>query len=533
MDVFRGSKDEQINQVLSVIRSNASLSDVGACIRDQQLDARKEQREGSPQLEILSHHIDELQHEQSTEPEPGVLGKTSFRRCVLDIAHLTDEPPYAMTASPWTTVTDDDVLCSNLLSLWITWNRQWCNWLALDLLLSDLHSGNLQSTYCSPFLVNTILALGCPHSDYPEARSRRGVQSDLLDSFVDEAKRLLAEVEMVPSITTAQGLANMYVVMGSNGEDDVAWSYLQRALAMCKDLEKQGRARTDSIYTEALSTTCWGLWNFSSLACTILQKSPECAPPKIQRPPPVPDSEDWYHYPRQADSRPSYIQTIMHHVCELAMIIHEVDMVQIFGDQQSIGGNFTVKPTVISLRTRLAEWHDKLPSYLLPSHAVAPAVLMEEYSFIRLQDGFANIYRCWYNAVIMTMHAHITRKQAMLDTKALEEFTEYAQAAALDVVRIVRIWQTEFGTSNTHVALLPAIYHALVVLLSCRKTNDSTLYESEILDMCIQFRSIGRPWTFAMGAFRMFQVTILNQGKSLPFAAQKLFEDFETREWQN
>ena len=121
----------------------------------------------------------------------------------------------------------------------------------------------------------------------------------------------------------------------------------------------------------------------------------------------------------------------------------------------------------------------------------------------------------------------------MLDTKALEEFNEYAQAAALDVVRIVRIWQTEFGTSNTHVALLPPIYHALVVLLSCRKTSDSTLYESEILDMCIQFRSIGRRWRFAMGAFRMCQVTILNQGKELPFAAQKLFEDFETREWQD
>lgn len=69
------------------------------------------------------------------------------------------EPPCKVPANPWTTLTTDDSLVSHLVSIFLEWvNPSW-RLVEEDLFVEAMQSGDLNSEYCSPFLVNAILSL--------------------------------------------------------------------------------------------------------------------------------------------------------------------------------------------------------------------------------------------------------------------------------------------------------------------------------------------------------------------------------------
>jgi hypothetical protein len=109
--------------------------------------------------EDLERSLDllEMDDEEDESDHPATM---SAHRA-LSIARLCDIPPYTGPACPWTTVTDDSGLVSHLISLYFTWNHLFFNWIDRDLFLRDLNSGNAHSPFCSPFLVNAILADAC------------------------------------------------------------------------------------------------------------------------------------------------------------------------------------------------------------------------------------------------------------------------------------------------------------------------------------------------------------------------------------
>lgn len=71
------------------------------------------------------------------------------------------DPPVKVPAKPWTAVTDDDDLVSHLISLWLQYVNPFFRAVEEDLFVKAMQSGDLRSEYCSPFLVNSILALAC------------------------------------------------------------------------------------------------------------------------------------------------------------------------------------------------------------------------------------------------------------------------------------------------------------------------------------------------------------------------------------
>lgn len=79
----------------------------------------------------------------------------------LKIHRLIDQPLFNVTANPWSRVTKDDAFVSHLVSLWFTWHQPLFNWVDRELFIRDMQSRNLNSLYCSPFLVNAILANAC------------------------------------------------------------------------------------------------------------------------------------------------------------------------------------------------------------------------------------------------------------------------------------------------------------------------------------------------------------------------------------
>lgn len=102
-----------------------------------------------------------LMHQGSFNSEVQSLGVTNLgdRRKYMELGRITDIPPYHVPARPWTSIIDDDDVVSHLVSLFFIWNQQVFNWIDRDLFLRDMQSGRLDSRFCSPVLVNSVLAV--------------------------------------------------------------------------------------------------------------------------------------------------------------------------------------------------------------------------------------------------------------------------------------------------------------------------------------------------------------------------------------
>ena len=69
----------------------------------------------------------------------------------------------------WTTITSDATVVEHLLALYFCWEYPIFASLSKKHFMADFRYGILR--YCSPLLVNAILALGCRYSDQPIARA--------------------------------------------------------------------------------------------------------------------------------------------------------------------------------------------------------------------------------------------------------------------------------------------------------------------------------------------------------------------------
>jgi hypothetical protein len=79
----------------------------------------------------------------------------------MDIQYLCTIAPVRVPARPWTTVTDSDDLVSHLVSLYLTWGYPFYAFFCRETFVKHMRMGNLNSDFCSPFLVNALLANAC------------------------------------------------------------------------------------------------------------------------------------------------------------------------------------------------------------------------------------------------------------------------------------------------------------------------------------------------------------------------------------
>lgn len=136
-------------QITNLIRSHASLDEIRAFMDDLMERPRLEK---TPELIDACHSVHQWHESQKrvirTRPEPKQL-------------QLSDMPLFRVPAHPWTSVTEDDDFVSHLISLWFTWAHPFLNWIDRDLFIREMQTGSIDSEFCSPFLVNIILADAC------------------------------------------------------------------------------------------------------------------------------------------------------------------------------------------------------------------------------------------------------------------------------------------------------------------------------------------------------------------------------------
>lgn len=360
---MRTSKEEGISQILTLMRSNAPIEDVKASVKQHIADMRQSKRERSPELE---HFI--AQVENNRVP----------RRKALDITLLIEAPPIDVPASPWTEVTDDNLLVSDLVSSWLIWDQYFYNWLDEDLFLRDMRSGDLNARYCSPFLVNAMLALACSYSDFSEAKTTKGKLSKLASNFLDEAKRLL-DTDSSPSLTKVQGLGYLYVAVCVHGQDGLGYELIQKTVVMCRDLD-QRQLEDDVIPITVLRKTCWGVFNLYAISMLAWQRSMQFSPPHSSPKQSPSKIKDWTPYPLSKDSTSSFSNELFERHSLLTTIAYDISLLWNRALPTPLNGEKLIsqnrlEENMLALHRRLLNWHEELPDYLCPKSGSPPSVI--------------------------------------------------------------------------------------------------------------------------------------------------------------
>ena len=182
-----------------------------------------------------------------------------------------EEHEYAITS--WTEVTNDPDLVVHLLNMYFAWHYTYFTTLSKSLFYRDFqrgktgHDAKRKTEYCTPLLVNAMLALGCHFTSWPSARADPRDSATAGDHFFREAKRLILENDEHenPRLTTVQAFALMSVREAGCGREARGWVYSGMSFRMAYDLGlniDSGSNNLDETEIDARRVTIWGCFLF-------------------------------------------------------------------------------------------------------------------------------------------------------------------------------------------------------------------------------------------------------------------------------
>ncbi|KAL2793077.1 hypothetical protein BJX66DRAFT_326264 [Aspergillus keveii] len=329
--------DGETGRILNVIQSNASLDE----IRD-----------------LLEHR----------RPPGGEAG---------DEGVAYNGPLCRVPAQPWTSLTDDSDYVSHLISLYFTWGHPVHTWIERDLFLRDMEAGSIECSFCSPFLVNAILAVACAHLD-PSTAGELPVGSILPDgpAFSNEAKRLLDQDQGRISLTNFQGRCDLYVSLWARGKHMAGWQYLVEITSCVTQLVAQrnaASAKTDAKSQElvrASETAINGVSSLLPVTFPAMHQSLMLPKPTYRPHQGIWGSDEglWYPYPTAVGPMPEHADRMVNASVELQLILWEISKAIL-----AESGSFTPATANGYLR-RLHNWAGNLPQSILRYHSAIISV---------------------------------------------------------------------------------------------------------------------------------------------------------------
>lgn len=150
--LVREADEAKALNLLHLIRRNAPPDEIRAYINDTLMDLGAMDK-ATPETVVKLEDVRDLINVEGASP--------TFRRKVMDIHYLCDEAPLQVPAHPWTSVTDDSDLVSHLVSLYFTWDYPFHPFLDEEVFLKHMARGDLNSEFCTPYLVNAMLSNAC------------------------------------------------------------------------------------------------------------------------------------------------------------------------------------------------------------------------------------------------------------------------------------------------------------------------------------------------------------------------------------
>ncbi|KAJ0339998.1 hypothetical protein COL922a_003829 [Colletotrichum nupharicola] len=205
----------------------------------------------------------------------------------------------------WTNITEDGSLVRHLLALYFCWEYPTFASLSKEHFLRDFQNGI--SRYCSPILVNALLALGCRFSSKSSTRANPSDPYTSGDHFFKEAQRLFYLEDDHHTLTTIQALGIMSIREASCGRDSESWYYAGQSIRLAIEMglhQLQDDGDHDEFAVQA--ATFWGAFALDHAWSLATGSLPQCScfphlPPK---PAIIDDIEASLWIPYTDDGRP-------------------------------------------------------------------------------------------------------------------------------------------------------------------------------------------------------------------------------------
>ncbi|KAI8722620.1 Zn(2)-C6 fungal-type domain-containing protein [Fusarium sp. LHS14.1] len=299
-------------------------------------------------------------------------------RGVEQVLSPLNEPELRAPATTWTNITQDITLVQHLLALYFCWEYPTFASLSKEHFLQDFQDGRYR--YCSPILMNALLALGCRFSTQPMSRANPNDPYTSGDHFFKESLRLFAQETDHHSLTTIQALGIMSIREASCGRDSESWYYAGQSIRLAIEMglhRIQDEGDEDEIAVQ--SATFWGAFALDHAWSLATGSLPQCScfphlPPKpaiigdIEASLWVPYTDDGAPLQRSCQ-QPSNVRSVYKCFCELSVLVHRSLYIL-----HSPGRPLTSRD-LLDIYTQYLNWYDRIPEVLRLGHNFTPAVL--------------------------------------------------------------------------------------------------------------------------------------------------------------
>jgi hypothetical protein len=350
-------------------------------------DKRQMYQQGDPLLPPLAMPREQMGRDPRAEAKGIRHGPSGSHRShhfqpghAPDPQAVTDFPDMKIPADTWTEMTSDPDLVHHLLALYFCWEYPTFASLSKEHFLKDFGQG--LERYCSPMLVNALLALGCRFSSRPNTRTKPDDPYTSGDHFFRECQRLFYEEKNHHTLTTIQALGIMSIREASSGRDSESWYYAGQSIRLAFEMGLHQVHDDDGLDDDELavrSATFWGAFALDHAWSLATGSLPQCS--VFPRLPPKPgiiediEASLWVPYtddgtPLQPScEQPSNVRSVYKCFCELSELVHQSLYIL-----HSPGRPLT-SLDLLSIYTQYLNWYDGIPEVLRLGHNFTPAVL--------------------------------------------------------------------------------------------------------------------------------------------------------------
>ncbi|KAI1077769.1 fungal-specific transcription factor domain-containing protein [Whalleya microplaca] len=289
-----------------------------------------------------------------------------------------DSPEMKVLPQTWTNVTTDNALVQHLLALYFCWEYPTFASLSKEHFMRDFLKG--RNRYCSPMLVNAMLALGCRFSTQPNTRANPNDARTAGDHFFKESLRLFYRENDHHTLPTIQALGIMSIREASCGRDSESWYYAGQSIRLAIEMglhRLQSDGDQDELAVQA--ATFWGAFALDHAWSLATGSLPQCScfpqlPPKpaiiddIEASLWIPYTDDGLPLQRSCE-QPSNVRSVYKCFCELSELVHQ-SLYLLHSPSKPVTSR-----DLLTIYTQYLNWYDGIPEVLRLGHNFTPAVL--------------------------------------------------------------------------------------------------------------------------------------------------------------
>jgi hypothetical protein len=391
---MKSSSDEDAMNILRRIRAGADPEAVVGQVREgnllMQLSLRPESRRRYD-LPYITEMPAFLLTPDNPYPAPSLFhaqfdlqdhGITSIYTKPFHAAVLSDALIDKATISGWTTIISSDELFRQLLRSFFQY--AYPEWFPFhkDLFLSDMVANRAE--FCSPLLVNAVLANACYTSSSLSDRAKYWLPDNLTYKFTAEAKRLwdLETASGHRRLTTVQASQILSSIMDFDGINALGRIYTEQGLTMAHDLAlfETSPEGTNRQMRKARTWTAWSLYAWHSMIKYYFHERPSIAKPPADT---LPEDPQWYpeiylRYPPIETLIPMRLGSSFKNKCLLRSIKNDITQ-RAFGEDTVNRDTWLACVEADAFCSKLAAWFEALPEHLHSSRVVFPKDIGLQY----------------------------------------------------------------------------------------------------------------------------------------------------------